>query len=628
MRSSSNPSAAAAVAPIALYATSVLPATSPKCRDLHYHYDGRCIETQLGAAPPRPCLSAPTSNLPLITFHSPPPSPRDRSCGVVRYRTQSLGKTMIASMIGVAVEQGKLDIDRPIIEYGVSDTAANWSVFGTSFYPNVTTRHLLGQSSGYGMVAPGTKFTYDSGDYIQYLSYVLEAATGQPAVAFASREFAAPLGVPDLFAYDGQIYGIGANISTGGGQMMTCLDMARVGQLIVNRGVWRGADGRPTQLSSRTYMEQMGRPSFPEFNSGYGFLTWLNAKVAPGAKHCCAPRWSTTTQLVNQTVGNEVRHGVCCAARNGSGAIAPPCDLREIAALSEGVELMRGQIRYEGDDWLESSIIDDSTPAGELPAPHDLMLGQGLDGMYMFVIPSLNVTVVTMGSSRPTSSKCVNSYDDSWLPALAWNAMSKALVPAGDPSPEPPPVPVSMPAPPAAATSARPEHPDRPTVPVGHLGAHTVVDEIAGSCTCDCPMNMGYGYCFDVPPDALPLGATISSTSTSALWPPPSKCMGLKRNSTVSMKIHRPADYCPALGKTISCDPSKDTNATALCNPPGGHSTRRAVWCEPVRGCGSFPGMSDAFAVATCSCPVRSASFEPCVWSDSPCVYSPYYLPG
>ena len=38
---------------------------------------------------------------------------------------------MIATLIGVAVEQGKLDIDKPISEYGVPGDGANWSVFGT-----------------------------------------------------------------------------------------------------------------------------------------------------------------------------------------------------------------------------------------------------------------------------------------------------------------------------------------------------------------------------------------------------------------------------------------------------------------------------------------------------------------
>lgn len=44
-----------------------------------------------------------------------------------------------------------------------------------SFYPKVTTKSLLGQSSGYGVVDPGTSLTYDSEGYIQHLSYVISA---------------------------------------------------------------------------------------------------------------------------------------------------------------------------------------------------------------------------------------------------------------------------------------------------------------------------------------------------------------------------------------------------------------------------------------------------------------------
>ena len=55
----------------------------------------------------------------------------------------------VQAMMGVAATTGKLDIDRPLHEYGISASGANWSVFGTDYYPNVTTRHLLGQSSGY-----------------------------------------------------------------------------------------------------------------------------------------------------------------------------------------------------------------------------------------------------------------------------------------------------------------------------------------------------------------------------------------------------------------------------------------------------------------------------------------------
>lgn len=43
-----------------------------------------------------------------------------------RYETDSLGKTSTAALIGVAVQQGLVDIDRPIREYGVKPQA-NWS---------------------------------------------------------------------------------------------------------------------------------------------------------------------------------------------------------------------------------------------------------------------------------------------------------------------------------------------------------------------------------------------------------------------------------------------------------------------------------------------------------------------
>ena len=86
-----------------------------------------------------------------------------------RFETDSVGKTVTAALMGTVVTQGKLDLDRPLHEYGVQ-RGANWSVGGQDFFPNVTARHLLSQSSGYGRVPPGSFFTYDSYDYIEHLS--------------------------------------------------------------------------------------------------------------------------------------------------------------------------------------------------------------------------------------------------------------------------------------------------------------------------------------------------------------------------------------------------------------------------------------------------------------------------
>lgn len=185
-----------------------------------------------------------------------------------KFETDSVGKTMTAALMGTAVSQGKLDLDRPLHEYGVTARpGANWSVGGKiDYFPQATARHLLSQSSGYGRVAPGTFFSYDSYDYIEHLSDTLTKTTGEPAVEWATREFAEKLGVPDLFLYDDVPDG---GISSGGGQLMTCRDLARVGTLLVNGGRWNDEAGKEYPLLSEDYVRQQLSPSYPDINAGY-----------------------------------------------------------------------------------------------------------------------------------------------------------------------------------------------------------------------------------------------------------------------------------------------------------------------------------------------------------------------
>ena len=115
---------------------------------------------------------------------------------------------------------------------------------------------MMRSCSSQSLYPPGSKFTYNSADYIQHLSYVLSAVTGQDAVTYASENFAAPLGVPNYYAYDNNgIDGSGTHapvgdISAGGGQVATCRDMLRVGQLLLNEGKWKKG-GAPIQVRLR-----------------------------------------------------------------------------------------------------------------------------------------------------------------------------------------------------------------------------------------------------------------------------------------------------------------------------------------------------------------------------------------
>ena len=115
---------------------------------------------------------------------------------------------------------------------------------------------------------------------------------------WAEENFARPLGLPGLFDHDG----LDGQISIGGGQLMGCSELARIGQLLLNRGKWptskapswpmdwlTWATGTTSlfELVSSDYLKEMTKPSFPEVVSTYGFLLWLNHPAGFGDSECC-----------------------------------------------------------------------------------------------------------------------------------------------------------------------------------------------------------------------------------------------------------------------------------------------------------------------------------------------------
>ncbi|CAJ1385113.1 unnamed protein product [Effrenium voratum] len=219
-----------------------------------------------------------------------------------RIELDSAAKTVSALLIGVLVTQGKLDLDTPLRQYNVTPSAY-WGK-GDEYWPMITARHLLTHTSGLGTKPPGKEFEYNSGEHIQHLSHLIHALTRPPnghwasPVDWAEEAFAEPLGLPGLFLNDG----LDGQISIGGGQQMSCPQLARIGQLLVNRGKWpmSSAPSWPidwlpwatnrtslVQLISEAFIDEMTRPSFPEVVSTYGFLLWLNRAPEPSDAECC-----------------------------------------------------------------------------------------------------------------------------------------------------------------------------------------------------------------------------------------------------------------------------------------------------------------------------------------------------
>jgi CubicO group peptidase (beta-lactamase class C family) len=417
-----------------------------------------------------------------------------------QYESDSLAKTATALVIGAAVHAGLFDLDTPLAAYGMAPTCSGdeecWRANCTGcptgplgFWPNMTARALLAQASGCVTGEgcshpPGTAFTYDSEDYIQHLAHLLDervrATSGGTALQWASQ-LMATLGLPAFYADDD----VGDEFSAGGGQRLSCRDAARFAQLVLNRGLWPspvavtktdtlggapGESGDVQRLVDEQYISQMLSPQFASRGFSYGFLIWLNAERAsfPESSPCCAPRWGP--------------EGVCSGSRL--------------------------QVSLLGDDLSNRSI-----------APTDIGLAMGWLGQYMFVVPSRNLSIVSLGASWGSSLQCRlgstspddppynDGYDDAFSASVLWKALDEATLPGSSSS-----------AAAAAAAAAAFASASTATTAAAAATAATAASAAAsasaivatatlaspppsplppyGSCSCACPPGRGFGGCY------------------------------------------------------------------------------------------------------------------------------------
>jgi CubicO group peptidase (beta-lactamase class C family) len=199
-----------------------------------------------------------------------------------------VGRAAAALLIGAAEHQGVLDLDTPLSEYGIAappvreygthgseaPAASGVDAEALAAHPElrwgdewsrVTARHVLGQATGLGEARAGETFDARVTDEIlDVLSQVLRATTGMKPAEWAKEHFTGPLGVPDFFARDVGADGVAdGGVRVAGGQMATCRDAARFGQLLINRGEWLGEDGTSTRLVRADFVRRVVNPVFP-----------------------------------------------------------------------------------------------------------------------------------------------------------------------------------------------------------------------------------------------------------------------------------------------------------------------------------------------------------------------------
>ncbi len=207
----------------------------------------------------------------------------------------SAAKSVIGMLVGIAIEEGKIN--------SVDDLAGDYiPEFKKNGREQITIRHLLTMSAGfdwiesgknplseaaegyygtdlYGLVTrlrviekPGIKFNYQSGN-TQILGFIIEKATGKSINEYAAEKLWIPLGARNdaFWSLDKE----GGDEKAFCCMYATARDYALLGQLILNKGFYNGA-----QIVPEWYMQKMLETPYMTTkekvpNMRYGWHTWV-----------------------------------------------------------------------------------------------------------------------------------------------------------------------------------------------------------------------------------------------------------------------------------------------------------------------------------------------------------------
>ena len=185
----------------------------------------------------------------------------------------SAGKSLTAFLVGLAQEDGLLDIDEPSSTY----LGTGWTSCTPEQEAAITIRDQLQMTTGLEdngdldctdpecltyLTAPGTRWSYHNAPYT-LLDGVLEEATGQTLNSYILTNLTSTTGFSGLFLQ------VGFNNVF----FSKARSMARFGLLAMSDGVWNGTP----IMTDPNYFTAMTTPS-QALNPAYGYLWWLNGQ--------------------------------------------------------------------------------------------------------------------------------------------------------------------------------------------------------------------------------------------------------------------------------------------------------------------------------------------------------------
>jgi len=212
-----------------------------------------------------------------------------------RHNLASVTKSFTSILVGIALDQGAIQsVDDPVFSY-----FPHYAHLSDERKATITLKHLLTMSSGLQwnegelpysnpnndlvrlftepdpigfilarplVTEPGAEFYY-GGDNTNLLGEAIRSATGQRMDAFAEEHLFSPLDITD-YAWD---FINPDMIHASGNLQLRPRDMAKLGQLCLNGGVWEGQ----RIVTEAWIAESTQKHVTHSATSGYGYQWWL-----------------------------------------------------------------------------------------------------------------------------------------------------------------------------------------------------------------------------------------------------------------------------------------------------------------------------------------------------------------
>jgi len=206
----------------------------------------------------------------------------------------SVTKTVTALTFGILAGEGKIATEDRVAPW-IERTHPNFHA-ALADKQAITLGHLMSMSSGLlyrqvegsdplyfqapdrlkvaltteARIPPATRFEYTDANPV-LVGAAIAAASGQPEDRYAEEHLFKPLGMHN-YRWTGKDQT--GSVSGGWGLRLRAIDMAKIGQLLLDGGRWQGQPLVPADWVSR-----MARPAPQATAQDYGYYSWINHVV-------------------------------------------------------------------------------------------------------------------------------------------------------------------------------------------------------------------------------------------------------------------------------------------------------------------------------------------------------------